>query len=1382
MVCSNVGEVFRHFCVVVLTSAVVFGVQALPDPAIKITFDDTSSTQWYRSTGTGGHGSGKAYNSGGNYSVNGKNAIGNFDATRLGYGLRDCSPWGNIVSPGTTFTLGLSFKTVTASNHVMFCLGGMRGNNETLLVLSKSANSICLAVEKKTAIQRTFEIPVADVTRYHAYVFRYNNGTVTAEVDGVAANGSIAYSHSSNLLQILGGYNKQNELAAYPHGCGTVNTTSWVVTTPNPDNVVDDMRIWTGTLLTEAEGLEYAALFGDSDESLDGTTLTIGKGELHSSYPDFQGCTCVEKVTTGLARFDAVKTFPALSVQAGEVSFQNGLAEAYEVTGALTLAGGTTLDVDVAADRCDAFAPGSLDLSGASAANPVRFNFRLIGGTEAAQGLVLISNGLVAGDEEKFAAASGVDATFSVRNGALVVDLVLAPEIKLTFDTPTNPAWRNNEGSDTRVVWGGNYSPNGKNAIANFVDTKLGKGIWGTSPWYTSVNLGSEFTFATRFKTVAAANHVLLCLGSMRQGNAETLLVLSESANSICLAVEKNSAIQRTLSVPVADVTQYHSYVFRHAANGAVTVEVDGVPAAGSIQYTFANKCFQVLGGYNKQNNLPAYPHGCGVVNTSSWVVTTPNADNVCDDVRFWSTRLLSSTGPAADYYRTFGDIDWSLEGTTLVVRNGEVAATLIPNDCTLISKVTDGTMRVASVTAFTMPVTVSAGGLAFADGAAKTYAFDALTLAGGTHLGLDVTATAADSLVPATLDLTGVTAEAPIVLDFVLDEDSSFATVPTLIAQGLAAGDEAKFTYTGLPAGTLVLFVENGALKARYADLSLVVTATWTGLGRTGDRTDPANWECRNAVNDVMPDQLPTADTVVTVPGTTAGSFSLARGESLVCKSLSIGSPIALTSDCDWTGVPVEALPAGVTIDLLGHNLRLLPPTATTPALTVTDSLTPGGALFLDVDAGETASVDNAQFNVTGNARFIKDTPGTLNWVSGTIAASVPMFISNGVFRLAMASQNVFGSSGTITIANKGQLDTSNKGVGSLVNRTFYIEGEGPDGSGALLNSQNTAINMKTAILTGDATFGGKGRLDFRASSVGGSCSLHGEDYTLTIKNTSVVAFCGGNSSIYVKRVVVTDGGFFQPCGDSTGDFSISEKIVLTNGGKLITWTNKATPYEVNMPVEVGEGGGVIGSTQNEYKFNGKVTVSAGNTLKVQDRTGTFTDVEIAAGATVNVLNGTSTNLGLAGTLLNNGTFLLTSGTARFLDACTVLGTGEIRLAGGTATLLARASGFQGKLVLEDGTLSEQGVGSFASRTVIDLSKKTGGDFSYDNRNWTGPENADFGIFFGERLKGIHPNDKVMSWTTRPSVRFHEVNGKFSFARKGDGLYVEKGLLVLIR
>ena len=307
--------------------------------------------------------------------------------------------------------------------------------------------------------------------------------------------------------------------------------------------------------------------------------------------------------------------------------------------------------------------------------------------------------------------------------------------------------------------------------------------------------------------------------------------------------------------------------------------------------------------------------------------------------------------------------------------------------------------------------------------------------------------------------------------------------------------------------------------------------------------------------------------------------------------------------------------------------------------------------------------------------------------------------------------------------------------GRSPVCKRTFYIEGEGPDGSGAIYNSATAneyGYHLERVIMTGDATIGGVSRMDFR----GGGIGIDGVGYTLTIKNQACLAFCGGNAHLKCKDLVIADGGVFQPCQGNitTSSINISGFIILRDGGVFESYNDRSDdPKVFNAPVIVGEGGGVIRSAKYSYQMNGSVTVSAGNTLTIGAGTVTMTSLTLNQGATVEISDA-SANLSVTGEFVNNGTLKLSNGTVSFPD-------------GGS---------FGGTLFFEGGKVASSLAG-FTGTMVVDVSKLSE-PLDVEGRGW-------FTLAYGKEVlvdtgsRDLQFGDRLLSWTSLPlGVRFRLV------------------------
>ena len=324
------------------------------------------------------------------------------------------------------------------------------------------------------------------------------------------------------------------------------------------------------------------------------------------------------------------------------------------------------------------------------------------------------------------------------------------------------------------------------------------------------------------------------------------------------------------------------------------------------------------------------------------------------------------------------------------------------------------------------------------------------------------------------------------------------------------------------------------------------------------------------------------------------------------------VSGAYTLTANEDWTGDSVT-LERGATVDLAGHNLAVgvVALGSGSGTATFTDSSAGTGELRFTIPSGATFT-KTADIAITGNLALVKDGPGTFLWSGGTLDAAIPITISGGVFKNGVTTANVFGPSGTITVNGTGQFDlnfrSTNGGASPVLNKTFYIEGDGPDGSGAIVNtaaSGGYAAHLSHVYMTGDATIGGTARVECRGAGYG----ISGAGYTLTVKNTESLVLTSGSTSSknYITcQKVICDGGTLQPCqvaSSATVTLTITEGVTLKNGGTFDNYAysgSKNRTQSIAPSITVSEGGGILHSSKGWYQLNGPLTVQTGSTLSI--------------------------------------------------------------------------------------------------------------------------------------------------------------------------------------
>ena len=609
------------------------------------------------------------------------------------------------------------------------------------------------------------------------------------------------------------------------------------------------------------------------------------------------------------------------------------------------------------------------------------------------------------------------------------------------------------------------------------------------------------------------------------------------------------------------------------------------------------------------------------------------------------------------------------------------------------------------------------------------------------------------------------------------------------------------------------------------YPDASAITVAHWTGKAGDGDINTALNWACTNVAGQGVSDALPTEMTTVYFAG--ANLPAITNGATFAAAVVNVSA--ALSSDCDWGGMSV---PMSGVIDLKGHNLTVGQLTGT---YEITDSTANGGELRVNCTSD---SVKPETVVLSGSLKLVKTGAGTLTWGGGTFVTTNPILVTNGVLKLDVTAENVFGSSGRIVVKEKGQFDLNYvTGSGGNVNspvvgKTFELEGDGPDGTGAFVN---TSVNktwvgrhLSSVILTGDATIGGSARIDLRSGS------LDGHGHTLTVKNTQRLCFSGGILQ-NCRAVVLTEKGVLQPCANDSIATTVGEIVLLD--GIFANWASGgANTWQVQVPVRVGTGGGTARSDAAYFALCKPLTVGDNGTLAWQAGPWCCGGVTNKSGSTIHVTgdmfvaNGAFVNDGLVEfaankffalgshrddlqypynntipcRVVNNGTIRVSNGTLKFVAKSLAEGagtfevtggtadfdgslkdfTGTIRLGGGT-TSIARASDFTGSLVLKDGVLAAgTSLAGFTGTATIDVSDRSA-PLDVDSRNWfTFAEGKTVYVDVGDRE--LEYGDRLISWTTKPTgVRFafpKEMEGRL--AKDDEGIVYAKKmpLRIIIR
>lgn len=238
--------------------------------------------------------------------------------------------------------------------------------------------------------------------------------------------------------------------------------------------------------------------------------------------------------------------------------------------------------------------------------------------------------------------------------------------------------------------------------------------------------------------------------------------------------------------------------------------------------------------------------------------------------------------------------------------------------------------------------------------------------------------------------------------------------------------------------------------------------------------------------------------------------------------------------------------------------------------------------AVDADVNVGTLTVTGEQNYTLTGTGRLLgkgkitKDGSGTLTLDGPSLTDQTEIEIKGGTVVLGTnLTANALGTAGTnmtITITDGGQLDLNypyDTGADATrstftANKTFRIEGAGPDGEGAIVNrggGTSWCCQLGRVELTGDTTFGGISRVEFRTGTVASITNrpyLKGPRYTVTSKVVPV----GGNYGLHFNTTDVDVGSLVVDENAAIGlegalFLNVPGGIILSNGAHVDAYGN---------------------------------------------------------------------------------------------------------------------------------------------------------------------------------------------------------------------------------
>lgn len=594
--------------------------------------------------------------------------------------------------------------------------------------------------------------------------------------------------------------------------------------------------------------------------------------------------------------------------------------------------------------------------------------------------------------------------------------------------------------------------------------------------------------------------------------------------------------------------------------------------------------------------------------------------------------------------------------GTTYVVREGAFSQTDVPADCTVVEKAGPLGVSMAGVTAYPA-LTIADGAFLVDDGAAQTFTVTGtLALGAGVRLALDVTAAGNDTFTVGSLDLGQATAENPVLLFVNAVGVAELEEPRTLIAgASLTSADLAKFVLSAnLPA---VLAIQSGNLVLIAKE---TVVANWVGGGTTGAWSDAANWQ-----DGVVP-EIGAAVTFNTVANL-ATAMDLA---GLVVKSIAFGD---------------EAGAFTVSGSMLTIQKKITNTSAQPQVFNEPMSLGVTGSRFT-VDTGAQAMSLVGGVGATASVIEKKGT-GELTIDDTAIAQAGGLDIQQGTVKLNVTElQTTAATPGEIHVAAGARLDV-NVDHGSLNSlakteavhgKTLYLAGDGPDGKGALYNSNpisHWGTTVGHLVLTDDASFGG-GHLSVRP--------LEGS------ANSDTQAQVEGGHTLALRIPVMDETATFYNTFFALDRLELRNSKMQLQGALTGVITNGIHLYGASA---INFYGPTMTAEMPIFVEDGEATMVAGG------NTGLAAPVTVKSEATVTFANGSAITFNAP--FVNEGTVVRT-GAGNICFAGDLTGTGTFESRAGSLIFTHDVPSYAGQFNMTGGSLQFGNAGTTTAPTAI--------------------------------------------------------------------------------
>ncbi len=430
------------------------------------------------------------------------------------------------------------------------------------------------------------------------------------------------------------------------------------------------------------------------------------------------------------------------------------------------------------------------------------------------------------------------------------------------------------------------------------------------------------------------------------------------------------------------------------------------------------------------------------------------------------------------------------------------------------------------------------------------------------------------------------------------------------------------------LPPRVVANLVNNTGNTSVDLNITAIDTIRWNGgVNGTWDINNTTNWKTvlGNAVTTYLQPTVP-GDTV-TFDDNAVGNFTVNIAAGGVNPALvtfnnssnnysitgaSLTTSGSLTKNGSGNATLANSFTSVATLSMAGSgNLTVAAGNFTagnvtfggTGSLTFSNSgsvLSLPSTLALNSGVLDISRTDDLTFSnvLTGSGKFRKSNTNTLTLTGNNAAFNGAIEVGGGTLKIGNASAYGTTTGGT-SVLSGGALDLNGISTGS---ETITIAGSGVGGTGALVNSTTTVVNVLNLALSGNATIGST-TAGMNIGGTGGSFA--GNSHDLTKVGNGIESDIIGVGETNLANVNVA-GGYLYIAGNTTlgapaGVVTVSNNGMLGFYGDLDSATNISTAA-VTKPMVVPDStaGGIVLWNGNKTIDSTTITIGSGSTFDV--------------------------------------------------------------------------------------------------------------------------------------------------------------------------------------